>query len=70
MEPMSNKSTLLTVKAAILLNCIAIIGAFFYLYQRTTLHRWDNSLVPALVLLNILLIAALNRLKKHQEQNG
>ena len=66
---MSNKLKLLTVKAAILLNCIAIIGTFLYLYQRTMLHRWDNSLVPALVLLNALLIVALNRLKKHQEQN-
>ena len=67
---MDDSSKILATKAALLFNCIAIVVVFLYLYQRTTLHRWDNSLVPALVLLNILLIAALNRLKKHQEQNG
>jgi hypothetical protein len=66
---MSNKTALLTVKTAMLLNCILIACAFFYLYQRTALHHWDNALVAAPVLLNVLLIVALNRLKKHQEQN-
>jgi hypothetical protein len=42
---MDDRSKILAAKAALIFNCIAIVGVFFYLYQRTTLHRWDNALV-------------------------
>jgi hypothetical protein len=68
---MSDKSKVLEVRVrvAIFLNCIAIAGAWFLLYQRTTLHRWDNALIPTLCLTSFLLFIVLKRLEKHQEQN-
>jgi hypothetical protein len=66
---MDDRSKILATKTALLFNCIAIVGVFFYLYQRTTVHRWDNALVTVLILLNFVLILVLKRLNKHQEQN-
>jgi len=66
---MDDSSKILATKAALLFNCIAIVVVFLYLYQRTTLHRWDNVLVSVPILLNFVLILILKRLKKHQEQN-
>jgi hypothetical protein len=67
---MSDKSKMVVrIRVAIFLNCIAIAGAWFFLYQRTALHRWDNALIPTLFLLSCLLSIVLKRFEKHQEQN-
>ncbi|HTF64463.1 MAG TPA: hypothetical protein VK638_17410 [Edaphobacter sp.] len=66
---MDDRSKILATKASLLFNCIVIVGVLFYLYQRTTLHRWDNALVSVPILLNFVLILVLKRLNKHQEQN-
>ena len=57
------------VQVAMSLNCIAIAGAWFFLYQRTTFRQWDHALVPTLTLGNFLLLIILRRIEKHRVQN-
>jgi len=66
---MDGRWKILATKAALLFNCIAIVGVFFHFYQRTTLHRWDGPLISVPILFNFVLILVLKRLNKHQEQN-
>jgi hypothetical protein len=67
---MSDKSKMAVgIRVAIFLNCIAIAGAWFLLYQRTALHRGDSALISTLCLTSFLLFIVLKRLEKHQEQN-
>ena len=65
---MNDRSKVLAVKVAMLLNCIAIVAGFVYLYQRTKIHRWDNSLVSIPIVLNFLLLVVLQRLEKRKHK--
>jgi hypothetical protein len=61
---MSDKSKRTAVILIMLLNCVALVGALVYLYQRTALHRWDGLTWAVPVFLNSFLMIFLTRLNK------